>query len=103
MLLSGNFEAVSASIKIWTIDTFEAITDNRRVAHVASRAMTNSVRWGRRTRAICCSITTNWGSITLPAFTENRMNEHSSGRFNVEKFMERVVHLRSTCLDAGRA
>lgn len=41
MLLSSNLEAVSACIKIWTIHAFEAIADNGRVAHVASRRVTN--------------------------------------------------------------
>lgn len=41
MLLSSNLEAVGTGIKIWTIDTFEAIADNTRVAHVASREMTS--------------------------------------------------------------
>jgi len=107
MLLFSNLEAGSACVEIWTINTFEAITDYRRVAQVASREMTNRLYYvGNRSSGARPAIrwsTSGRGSGALSPSAKDRMNKYPSGRFNVEEFMERIVLLRGTRLNTGSA
>jgi hypothetical protein len=103
MLLVGDSEAGRASVEIRALETFIAVTLDPRVTEVTGGVMNNQSGCSRRLSRGRSSARRFSSSFPFPIPTEYSVHDDLSRFVYIEELVERIMGMRSSSRNAGRA